>query len=425
MKYNFRFSISAVALAIAFVFAGLSAKAENLTATAMAQGKAEISVVSGRVTSGKIANAFDSDTYDYGSSFCVLTASSEGFVPPSEENPIIIDYVIADDFREGEDIVASRVVVYGLYGKATTYQNVYASSVIKWFEVLGSNDGVTWNKLVENKPFADHIGRQYGNKFLDPAGVNSSNNIIVPWKNRASYRRYRFKIVANNGYADTDRGQLCIQDIAIISDKVIHVSPGGSNDADGSSWESAITPTNAVRLANLANYTEIHCKAGRYMLPASCVYTKRVIQIGGFSGNPEKPLEMDPTGARSIYDGGGVVAYGFQDTTKPGNYLYGHFDYVENMEFCNMKSAGLYFDLVTMDCTEGAEEELSYHGHMCLGRNIKCRDRMLEEGLIDEKTIVVLNHFSHNGSNSNYDEFEPLAKENGFETSYDSMEITF
>lgn len=341
MKLKFRSSLSAVALAIAFVFAGLSAHAENLTATAMAQGKAEISVVSGRVTSGKIANAFDSDTYNYGSSFCVLTASSEGFVPPSEENPIIIDYVIADDFREGEDIVASRVVVYGLYGKAATYQNVYASSVIKWFEVLGSNDGVTWNKLVENKPFADHIGRQYGNKFLDPAGANKSNNIIVPWKNRASYRRYRFKIVANNGYADTDRGQLCIQDIAIISDKVIHVAPDGSNDADGSSWESATTPTNAVRLANLAHYTEIHCKVGRYMLPASCVYTKRVIQIGGFSGNSEKPLEMDPTGARSIYDGGGVIAYGFRDNTTAGNYLYGQFDHVENMEFCNMTVAGL------------------------------------------------------------------------------------
>ena len=42
---------------------------------------------------------------------------------------------------------------------------------------------------------------------------------------------------------------------------------------------------------------------------------------------------------------------------------------------------------------------------------------------IDEKTVVILNHFSHNGINSNYTEFEPIAKEKGFETSFDGMEI--
>ena len=90
-----------------------------------------------------------------------------------------------------------------------------------------------------------------------------------------------------------------------------------------------------------------------------------------------------------------------------------------------IKANKIRFDLVTMDCTEGAYEDLSYHGHMCLGRNIACRDRLLEEGMIDSKTIVVLNHFSHNGKSACYDDFEPIAKENGFETSYDSMEIVF
>lgn len=88
-----------------------------------------------------------------------------------------------------------------------------------------------------------------------------------------------------------------------------------------------------------------------------------------------------------------------------------------------MKKANMHFDLVSMDCTEGAYEELDYHGHMCLGRNIKCRDRMLEEKLIDENTVVILNHFSHNGKNSNYDEFAPIAEENGFVVSFDGMEI--
>ena len=48
---------------------------------------------------------------------------------------------------------------------------------------------------------------------------------------------------------------------------------------------------------------------------------------------------------------------------------------------------------------------------------------MLQEKLIDNNTIVVLNHFSHNGLNANYDDFEPIAKKEGFLTSFDGMEI--
>ena len=57
------------------------------------------------------------------------------------------------------------------------------------------------------------------------------------------------------------------------------------------------------------------------------------------------------------------------------------------------------------------------------GRNIKCRDRMLEEKLIDEKTKLVLNHFSHNGISSNYTDFVSIAADKGFEVSFDGMEI--
>ncbi|MBS7229335.1 MAG: hypothetical protein KIG49_07265 [Eubacteriales bacterium] len=336
MKFSFRFSVSATALAIAFVFAGLSAHAENIATAANSAGKATITLVKGRVTDGALANAFNG-SHGWAANYCLLTASEEGFTLPSEENPIIIDYVIADDFRPGEDIIASRFVIWGINGSKWVD---YYSSAAKWYEIYGSNDGETWTKIIENKPMSDE-SMEYGSRFLPPAGANSSNNLIVPWKNRASYRRYRFKFIANDGYTDTTRGQLFIQDINIMSDTVIHVSPDGSNEADGSSWESATTPTNAVRLANLSDYTEIHCKAGRYTLPAACVYTKRIIQIGGFSGNPEKPLEMDPTGARSVYDGNGVITYGFDDNTSAGNYVYGQFDYVENMEFCNMTAAGL------------------------------------------------------------------------------------
>ena len=78
-----------------------------------------------------------------------------------------------------------------------------------------------------------------------------------------------------------------------------------------------------------------------------------------------------------------------------------------------------------MDCTEGAYEELDYHGHMCLGRNIACKERLLAENHIDKNSKLVLNHFSHNGIHSLYTEFVPIAAESGFDVSYDGMEINF
>ena len=322
MKFAFRFHAAEVALAAALAVAGLSARAEDITASVRSAGKATITVARGRATKS-LASAFDGKN-GWANPYCLLTASDEVFTPPSEENPIIVDYVIADDFRPGEDIIVSRFVVYGVNGGNSGMD----TSAAKWYEIYGSNDGETWHKLVENRPLAEH-SKEYGNKFLAPAGSGAYNNFIVPWKNRASYRRYRFKFTANNGYTDTDRGQLCIQDIQIHSDMIIYVAPDGSNDADGLSWATATTPTNAVRLANATDYAEIHCKAGRYMLPASCVYTKRIILIGGFAGDSSNPRAMDPTGARSIYDGGGAVEYGFLDNTTAGNYLYGQFDHVD------------------------------------------------------------------------------------------------
>ena len=81
--------------------------------------------------------------------------------------------------------------------------------------------------------------------------------------------------------------------------------------------------------------------------------------------------------------------------------------------------------LVSLDCTEAAAEDIPYDAHMCLGRNRICRDRLLALGLADSSTVWVLNHFSHNGVTPLYDDFAPIAAAEGFETSYDGMEITF
>ena len=43
-------------------------------------------------------------------------------------------------------------------------------------------------------------------------------------------------------------------------------------------------------------------------------------------------------------------------------------------------------------------------------------------GMADEKTVFILNHFSHNGGLT-YDEMRAVAKKDGFEISYDGMNV--
>lgn len=82
-------------------------------------------------------------------------------------------------------------------------------------------------------------------------------------------------------------------------------------------------------------------------------------------------------------------------------------------------------DFVSLDCTQANDPEMKYIGHMNLADNIKVKKRLSEMGAADEKTVFCCNHFSHNGAQANYAEFEPIAKEHGFLTSYDGMTVEF
>ncbi len=81
-----------------------------------------------------------------------------------------------------------------------------------------------------------------------------------------------------------------------------------------------------------------------------------------------------------------------------------------------------HFDLVSLDCTN-VMKPMTYEGHMSFTENLAVRDRMLEMGIADENTKFLCNHFSHNGTNSVYDEFLPIAAEGGFEITYDGMKV--
>ena len=83
------------------------------------------------------------------------------------------------------------------------------------------------------------------------------------------------------------------------------------------------------------------------------------------------------------------------------------------------------FDLVTMDCTHCNKQNIDITSrHLSLNNALIVMDRMRKQGNIDDKTILIVNHFSHNGGDT-YDDMVELTKPHGIITSYDGMEVEF
>ena len=79
-------------------------------------------------------------------------------------------------------------------------------------------------------------------------------------------------------------------------------------------------------------------------------------------------------------------------------------------------------NLVSLDATHAIHA--NYSGHMGFAADAQIRNRLVKEGLADENTIYVANHFTHNAGVT-YDEMLPVAEQYGFLVSYDGMEVEF
>lgn len=78
-------------------------------------------------------------------------------------------------------------------------------------------------------------------------------------------------------------------------------------------------------------------------------------------------------------------------------------------------------DLVSYDCTFVSLP--SGGGHLGLDSCVTTRDMLRNKGIVNENTVNVINHFSHNGGLI-HDELVPVAEGLGFLTAYDGMKIT-
>lgn len=83
-----------------------------------------------------------------------------------------------------------------------------------------------------------------------------------------------------------------------------------------------------------------------------------------------------------------------------------------------------HLDLVSFDCTGCALGPEYRRFHMSMQVAAEMRERLAALRIIDNRTICVLNHFSHNGR-ATYDDMLPLAEREGFLVSYDGMTLKF
>ena len=80
----------------------------------------------------------------------------------------------------------------------------------------------------------------------------------------------------------------------------------------------------------------------------------------------------------------------------------------------------MYFNIVNLDCTTVLRKD--GNNHMGIVDCVEVRKKLISMDAAGEKTVFVLNHFSHNGG-LNHDDLCKAGEKEGFIVSYDGMEI--
>ncbi len=149
---------------------------------------------------------------------------------------------------------------------------------------------------------------------------------------------------------------------------------------------------------------------------------------GFFSMNTVTPFEPFKAGHYTVTalkaNHGTANPYIYIITQGDKSVLYAHDTDIFPEETLNYLTKNkVKFNLVTLDCTYGNREYFNHPGHMYLNKDIECRSLLEKNGLADQNTKFVLNHFTHHGEDSIYDDFVKIATPKGFIVSFDGLEI--
>lgn len=134
-----------------------------------------------------------------------------------------------------------------------------------------------------------------------------------------------------------------------------------------------------------------------------------------------KITPLPAAGHKTMYEGEQCVIYIIEHNGK--RMLYG-LDSAYYLDSVIEHLTKEYFDLVILDCTRGFQKIKKTSTHMCLKENEQILHILKENKAIDEKSIAISHHFSHNGLVV-YDRDKELFESKGLKMSYDGMEVEF
>ncbi|MBE7022913.1 MAG: hypothetical protein E7412_00415 [Ruminococcaceae bacterium] len=130
---------------------------------------------------------------------------------------------------------------------------------------------------------------------------------------------------------------------------------------------------------------------------------------------------VTPLTARHNPANGGGLIYIIREDDK--TILYAHdtgyffdevFEYIENNK--------IFFDFVTLDCTCVNIPTSDNDVHMGIENNLRLVKKLKEIGAVNDKTIKVINHFSHNGGPIQH-KLENQVGKHGFLVAYDGFTV--
>lgn len=121
----------------------------------------------------------------------------------------------------------------------------------------------------------------------------------------------------------------------------------------------------------------------------------------------------------------GAVIYAIEAGEK--RLLYAHdtgWLHDETWEY--LKASPTFFDCVSFDCTAvlKSPDNHAMKSHMNLPTVENVRRKLIELGCLDETSLCILNHLSHNGGMT-YDDLEAYLRGSPYIVSFDGMEIVF
>ena len=306
-----------VLLGILATLSDVQAAAFDLTAKVRAAGAATVDLKQGEYydeTAYPIDNAFNGDTEPASAEGRVLVKTN-----PSEAEPVIITYDIADSFTGPTEVSSVKLIIAGDgYG---------VGRAPKFYALQASEDGATgWTTLVEVT--AENVA-----SFAAWSTSTRTRTHDVPMTKRHPYRHYRFVCTANNGSDDSVRFSFTELVFSGISYHIL--APGGVGDV--------VALTNALRELK-TDYTDdtrhgisvflepgLYDLRGVYMSSTShLVFPQmRAGTIAGLGKGPEDTILLGggKTGGHRVMALGGASNWYFttvSNLTVTGGYTTGY-----------------------------------------------------------------------------------------------------